>query len=125
VMAVHHDIEGDSFADEGVRTHGSASFRSILTGESHGCHRLHNHLALRLGSFLLAHRPHVVRGDLPASYARSIRLPSGTETLRVRSRGYLFELVPPVPVEVLPGRIRGARRTADRAFRARPSAGPD
>ena len=32
-------------------------------------------------------------------------------TIRLRSRGYLFELTPPVPVEVLEGTLHARRRS--------------
>jgi hypothetical protein len=61
VMLMHHRVmptraEGDPprIHDEGIRTHGSVSYRSIVRGTSHGCHRLYNHLAVRLASFVLA-----------------------------------------------------------------------
>jgi hypothetical protein len=107
--------------DQGVRTHGSFSYRSILRGESHGCHRLYNHLAMRLAAFLLAHREHVVHGPVPVRYARRIVDPDGrVHSLRIGSRGVRFELVPPVPVEVLEGRVRGRARRPDRSLRADP-----
>jgi hypothetical protein len=102
--------------DEGVRTHGSASYGSILRGESHGCHRLWNHLAVRLGSFLLAHRSHVRHGPVDARFSRRVVMPDrSSEMLRIASRGVRFELDPPVPVEVLDGRVVGrVRRVATR-----------
>lgn len=119
-MVVHHKREenpmGDGdrvFTDEGVRTHGSVAYRSILTGSSHGCHRLHNHLAVRLTGFLLAHRLHVRRGSLLVRHSREVRTSVGTTTFRIRSRGYAYELTPPVEVEVLEGNIIGRRRTPD------------
>jgi hypothetical protein len=63
------------YLDRGVRTHGSVNYSSILSGQSHGCHRLFNHLALRLAAFLIAHRDHVRRGALPVRYARTGALP--------------------------------------------------
>jgi hypothetical protein len=128
-MLMHHRIrppreEGgeEVFVDEGVRSHGSASYRSILRGQSHGCHRLYNHLAVRLSSFVLRHRNHERRGRLPASYERTVTLENeegetASATVRVTTRGYHFELTPPVPVMVLDGRIRGGVRRPPRAFR--------
>ena len=117
VMLMHHReagvVEDDGqpvLRDEGVRTHGSVSYRSILRGQSHGCHRLFNHLAVRLGSFLLAHREHVVRGPLEARYTRRVQHHGSAGLLELRTRGYRFELTPPVRVEVLEGRIRGGVR---------------
>src|SRR5690606_37647570 len=67
VMLMHHEMveRRDAeplFRDEGIRTHGSVSYRSILRGTSHGCHRLFNHMAVRLASFVITHRNHVRRG---------------------------------------------------------------
>lgn len=98
-----------AYEDHGVRTHGSVSYRSIVDGQSHGCHRLFNHLALRLAAFLLAHRSHVHHGMLPVRYQRWVSYRNVHQLLRVDTRGYGYELTPPVPVVVLPGRIRGHR----------------
>ncbi|MBC7173046.1 MAG: hypothetical protein H5U40_11485, partial [Polyangiaceae bacterium] len=96
--------------DEGVRTHGSASYGSIVRGNSHGCHRLFNHLAVRLGDFLLRHRRHVRHGVIPAAWSRTVVVDGSAVRLSVRSRGYRYELTPPVPVEVLEGRVVSRRK---------------
>ncbi len=46
---------GHNDFDNGVRAHGSSDYLSIYSanGYSHGCHRLPNHLAIRLYSFIL------------------------------------------------------------------------
>ncbi|MEP6861691.1 MAG: peptidoglycan-binding protein, partial [Deltaproteobacteria bacterium] len=59
--------------DNGIGTHGSASVTSIVNGTSHGCHRLYNQLAVRLGDFLLRHRTHIVKGEQPEQYRRFVR----------------------------------------------------
>jgi hypothetical protein len=93
------------YYDQGVRAHGSVSYASIGRGESHGCHRLYNHLALRLGGFLLAHHGHQRTGTIPARYALRFRY-RGMKFERVfTERGYEYLLDPPVPIEVLPGRV--------------------
>jgi hypothetical protein len=102
------------YADQGVRVHGSVSYASIGRGESHGCHRLFNHLALRLGGFILAHHAHERTGTLPARYALRFRYRGMAFERVFTERGYEYLLDPPVPVEVLPGRVfrslpRGAR----------------
>ncbi len=113
VMAIHHLVRGEGedveYVDNGIRSHGSVSYRSILRGYSHGCHRLFNHLAVRMGGFVLHHRPYTVQGRLPASLRRELHPEGSDETvvLELTNRGFLFELSPPIPVEVLPGRIRG------------------
>lgn len=122
-MVIHHQILGDGededdWRDNGIRSHGSVSYRSILRGYSHGCHRLFNHLAVRMTSFLLNRRRHEVRGRIPASLRRELH-PEGAEeplTLEITNRGFLFELTPPVPVEVLRGNVRGRPTRAPAGF---------
>lgn len=111
LVTADRDLFGDEACcvDEGVRTHGSVSYASILHGYSHGCHRLFNHLALRLMGFLLAHRNHVRIGDIHVRYDRVVSAEGKQLPLHVRSRGYRYQLVPPVPVDVLEGRVRGRR----------------
>ena len=65
--------------DEGIRTHGSVDYMSIMRRHSHGCHRLHNHIAVRLMSFVLAHRPHTREGQDLLYYRRILE-----HALRVR-----------------------------------------
>lgn len=95
--------------DNGIGTHGSATVMSIVNGTSHGCHRLYNQLAVRLGSFLLAHRTHVVKGQKPEFFRRIVRF-AGTFPVKIDTRGFLYEMTPPVPVEVTKGRILTARQ---------------
>jgi hypothetical protein len=95
---------GTQYADIEIRTHGSANYRSILRGSSHGCHRLFNHLAIRLGSFVLASTPHTRHGQIDERYGRVLHWQGRTFKLRVESRGYRYELVSPIPVDVLSGR---------------------
>jgi len=116
LMVMHHEVlppgrDGlPRFRDEGVRSHGSVSYHSILGGFSHGCHRLFNHLALRLGGFLVRHRHHAVRGPMNVEYARTLLIDGAEQSLRVDSRGYLYELTPPVEMNVLEGTVHGRRR---------------
>jgi len=120
-MVIHHQVrdegtDDEEWIDNGIRSHGSVSYRSILRGHSHGCHRLFNHLAVRMMGFLLAHRSHHVRGQIPASLRRELHPePREGETeapapvwLELTSRGFRFELDPPVPVEVLRGNVLGS-----------------
>jgi hypothetical protein len=127
VMLVHHVVlpareQGapPRLVDRGIRTHGSASYPSILRGTSHGCHRLFNHLALRLAGFLLAHRDHVRRGPEPVRYERRFRAHGRAFTLRIDSRGVRSELVPPVPVRVLEGTVRGRVKVPPERLRPLP-----
>lgn len=103
---LHHrtTIAPATLIDAQIRTHGSGNYRSILWGSSHGCHRLFNHLANRLGSFVLAHRDHVRHGADPQIFHRRIVWKGRTLVLRANTRGYRYELTSPIPVDVLPGR---------------------
>jgi hypothetical protein len=100
--------------DNGIGTHGSASVTSIVNGTSHGCHRLYNQLAVRLGDFLLHHRDHAVRGEQKLGPTEEFRriVYHNDEAFRARidTRGFLYELTPPVPVNVLEGRIISPRK---------------
>lgn len=114
-MLVHERVGRDrrgapTYGDQGVRTHGSVGVASIHDGHSHGCHRLLPVQALRLASFLVQHHPHRRDGEIATRYARTVRH-HGRFALRITTRGYRIELTPPIPVEVLPGRIR-SRRTS-------------
>lgn len=108
VMMVHHRPGvGGRFYDEGIRTHGSVRYESIMEGASHGCHRLHNFNAVRLSGFLLQHRTHRVTGPIPLGYGRTVEYRGKELTMSFEDRGYKYELDPPVPVEVLAGRPAG------------------
>lgn len=109
VMMVHHerDAATGTFLDAGIRTHGSSSYASIFEGTSHGCHRLHNHRALELAGFLLAHRNHAVRGPMKLDHTRTFAHRGKAMRLEFPSRGFRYELDPPVEVEVRPGRVVG------------------
>jgi hypothetical protein len=115
VMLVHHEVvpraKGrTSFLDNGIRTHGTVSYTSILRGESHGCHRLFNQSAVQLASFLLAHREHTRRGVVSRPYLRPVWWQGRRLVIPIPHRGFVFELTPPVPVNVLEGTIRGRFR---------------
>jgi len=129
VALLHHRAAtpegGPPWIDVNVRTHGSGNYRSILRGSSHGCHRLFNHLAIRLGSFLLAHENVVRRGQSNERYARVVHDRGRRYLLRAASRGYRFELVPPIPVDVLPNRAERAPRSEDAISRADGDDGDD
>jgi len=93
--------------DEGIRTHGSVDYMSIMRRHSHGCHRMHNHIAVRLMSFVLEHRPHTRYGHQPMVFRREFEFEEETYLLEFEEGGYNFVLDEPLPVEVLEGRIRG------------------
>jgi len=126
VMLIHDEkIEGGDktrWADHGIRTHGSVDYKSIARGESHGCHRLYNQLALRLSGYLLQHRNHVRKGKMHAGYHRTLAWADQTVEVDVETRGYLYEMDPPVPVRVLPGRVVGkAQKPVSSLIRIEPA----
>ncbi len=105
VAAFHVTKEG---FDNQVRTHGSVNYMSIKSnGFSHGCHRLFNYRAVRLFSFVLAHRRFVRKGQSKLAYDARFEHLGEEFQMDLRTRGYYYELTPPVPVNVLEGRIRG------------------
>jgi hypothetical protein len=113
VMLVHHTVverkQTVRHHDHGIRTHGSSRIGSLFDGRSHGCHRLMPLYALRLAGFLLAHRDHVRHGEAETLYRRTVHH-QGTHRVVVTTRGHHIELTPPLPVEVLPGTLRTARK---------------
>jgi hypothetical protein len=124
LVAAYHSrfTEGDGGevelqGDEGIRTHGSVDYMSIMERHSHGCHRLYNHIAVRLMSFVLAHRPHKRVGETPVAYKNTVKNTAETPpddseyVIEIKKTGYAFQLERPVPVDVLRGHIVGRRRT--------------
>jgi hypothetical protein len=101
--------DGKRDIDNGIRAHGSAEYLSMYspTGFSHGCHRLPNHLAIRLYSFVLRHRKMRVIGDMPLGKERQFLWRNEVFELRIPSKGYGYVLDPPLPVTVLEGEIKG------------------
>jgi hypothetical protein len=99
--------------DKGVRAHGSSDYLSIYSanGFSHGCHRLPNHIAIRMYSFILSHRNVIVAGDQPMNFSRQFLNKETVYEIRIASRGYQFTLDPPLPVMVLEGNIKGTQKT--------------
>jgi hypothetical protein len=118
-LLVHHEViklrdGSERLDDNGIGTHGSASVTSIVNGTSHGCHRLYNQLAVRLADFLLRHRDHAVRGEVPEIYRRVVAHKDERFVAKITTRGFLYELTPPVPVSVLKGNIRSDRKVPPR-----------
>lgn len=105
-------LNGRPDFDNGVRAHGSSDYLSIYSpnGFSHGCHRLPNHIAVRLYSFILGHRNRTVAGDQPLGFSRQFLQGETVYEMRIPSRGYAYYLDPPLPVEVLEGTIKGAQK---------------
>jgi hypothetical protein len=97
--------------DEGIRTHGSVDYMSIMRRHSHGCHRLHNHIAVRLMSWVLAHRHHRRVGHPEIGFRRALSHEGHTYELAIDRGGYVFDLERPIVIEVLEGRILGERAT--------------
>ena len=95
--------------DNQVRTHGTVNYMSINSsqGFSHGCHRLYNFRAVRLFSFVLRHRPFIRKGQSKLAYQHRFEFQGEEFQLDLRTRGYYYEMTPPVPVNVLEGNIRG------------------
>ena len=75
--------------------------------------------------FLLSHREHEARGPMLVRYERSVRATGRALRITLHSRGDRYELTPPVPVEIMPGRVRGrAQRALRGLFPPRPTAHP-
>ena len=102
--------------DGGIRTHGSADYMSILGRHSHGCHRLYNHLAVRLMTFVLRHRRHERMGEQPLKWRFDFRYQDQRIRFSRTHKGYYYRLVPPVPVQVTRGRILGTAKQPIRRF---------
>jgi hypothetical protein len=115
------------YFDNGIRSHGSVDYNSILRRYSHGCHRLYNHLAIRLFDFVLKHRPYTRVGDVPGGYGKKVEIEEDTFEISLDTRGYKYELVTPVDVEVLRGRVRGKQRSPIETYMPKPGVeyGPD
>jgi len=112
VVAGYFVIPGENGApdvDRGIRAHGSSEYLSIYspTGYSHGCHRLPNHIAIRLYDFVLQHRNTVIKGDAPMDFSRQFLWDDQVYDMRIPSRGFEFMLDPPMAVNVLEGNIKG------------------
>lgn len=120
VAIVHHQIMGrqangePELMDLRIRTHGTPGYRAVKRGESNGCHRLHNYVALRLAAFLVKHHENVREGLVPEDYVRNLQIKGQTVALQSASKGYRFKLTPPVPVTVLDGDVKGDARSVKR-----------
>ncbi len=56
---------------------------------------------------MLHHRHVKVAGDQPMGFTRQFLWKNTVYEMRIPSRGYLYEMDPPVPVNVLEGNIMG------------------
>jgi hypothetical protein len=114
VMAIHHKVmPGGGLFDNQIRTHGSVDYTSIARRFSHGCHRLVNARAVRLFGFVLRHRSYERLGSSPLKLKKyfQVEAPDGDARrfgYEMTTRGYYYELRPPMPVTVLEGRVLGA-----------------
>jgi hypothetical protein len=125
LVAGYFVIPGENGApdqDRGIRAHGSSDYLSIYQPDrySHGCHRLPNHLAIRLYDFLLQHRNMKVNGDAPMNFWRQFLSGERVYEMRIPSRGYVYELDPPLPVNVLKGTIKGELQEPIEGFVPKP-----
>jgi hypothetical protein len=117
---VHHQImerneKGEpQLMDLRIRTHGTPGYRAVKRGESNGCHRLHNYVALRLGAFLVKHHENVREGLVPEDYVRNLEYKGQHVALESETKGYRFKLTPPVPVTVLEGDVKGDPKAVKR-----------
>ena len=66
-----------------------------------------NHHAVRLYGFILGHRPHRIHGEQWMDYTRQFLRDDEVFEVRVPSRGFRYQLDPPLPVTVLEGQIKG------------------
>jgi hypothetical protein len=119
VMAIHVDARRGGF-DNQIRTHGSVDYTSIARRFSHGCHRLVNNRAVRLFDFALRHRSFRRIGAVPLHVRKRFTVDDKTYAYRLDTRGYYYELVNPIPVEVGEGRIMGAVKRPILSFVRKP-----
>ena len=96
-----------AYFDNGIRTHGSFDYLSLRGRFSHGCHRLYNNLAVRLFSFLLCHRHAKVLGPMALGFRRVFYWDNEVYEMRLPTRGFYYQLDPPMPIETLKGTIKG------------------
>ncbi|MBU1536777.1 hypothetical protein KKF84_15740, partial [Myxococcota bacterium] len=96
--------------DRGIRTHGSVNYMSIRIGHSHGCHRLHNHIALRLFSNLLRRHPHKRLGQQKADWSNTLFAGGRALRIHLTTKGYYYEMTPPIPIRVTRGYLLGTQK---------------
>jgi hypothetical protein len=122
--AIHEQIikgaDGTTYYDNGIRTHGSFDYMSLRGRFSHGCHRLYNNLALRLFTFVLQHHKVHTLGPMALGFRRAFWWKGEVFEMRLPTRGFYYELEPPLPVEVLEGRIMGAREKPLTGYQRKP-----
>ena len=111
VAGIHEQLRHSravlGYYDNGIRTHGSFDYLSLRGRFSHGCHRLYNNLAVRLFSFVLAHRRAKALGPMALGFRRTFYWEGEVYDMRLPTRGFYFQLDPPLPVDTLKGKIKG------------------
>jgi hypothetical protein len=122
VMAIHVKQQpGGGLFDNQIRTHGSVDYTSIARRFSHGCHRLVNNRAVRLFDFVLRHRAFTRAGNVPLGHMKKRFVVDDKEyEYELDTRGYYWELTPPVPVNVLEGKVMGQVKKPVTAFVRKP-----
>jgi hypothetical protein len=121
VMAIHHKVlSSGGLFDNQIRTHGSVDYTSIARRFSHGCHRLVNTRAVRLFGFVLRHRAHQRHGNSPLGIQKVFSVGERRFGYELSTRGYYYELTPPLPVNVLEGRIVGTLKKPTTGFVRKP-----
>jgi hypothetical protein len=122
--AIHEQVikgpEGVTYFDNGIRTHGSFDYMSLRGRFSHGCHRLYNNLAVRLFTFVLQHHRAHTLGNIELGFRRDFWWKGDVFEMRLPTRGFYYELDPPLPVEVLEGRILGERQKPMSGYQRKP-----
>jgi hypothetical protein len=87
---------------------------------SHGCHRLYNNLAVRLFTFVLQHHKARTLGSIALGFKRDFWSKGEVFQMRLPSKGFYYQLDPPMPIEVLEGRIMGERQKPVSGFVRKP-----
>lgn len=108
------------YFDNGIRTHGSSDYMSLRGRFSHGCHRLYNNLAVRLFSFILQHRHAKTMGPMALDMRRTFYRDGEVFEMRLPTRGFYFELDPPIAVETLEGEIKGTAKKPIQGYVRKP-----
>jgi hypothetical protein len=121
-MAIHlKQLPDGGLFDNQIRTHGSVDYTSIARRFSHGCHRLVNNRAVRLFDFVLRHRKFVRLGDHRlGDHKRRLSYQGRRYEYSLTTRGYYYDLLPPLPIMVLEGHVLGAAREPIRQFVRKP-----
>ena len=119
-VQMHKGASGVTYFDNGIRTHGSFDYTSLRGRFSHGCHRLYNNQAVRMFSFVLGHRRVRTLGSITLGFRRAFWWKGEVFEMRLPSRGFYYELDPPLPVETLEGRIKGLRQKPFLGFLRKP-----